>query len=215
MNTIIFSLQHFEHFVLNHPKSTPIRCSAEKSVTLLVFLVFGAAVVRMGKIGSTFVVLVAFVCDAKVITISVDWPIVTIIINCFLFLSLNECHFFPEFELQQERTARRISDELIIIVPCPFLGGECGDGSVEFGADYGDGVWDIVAVSVECRSFKVVLRGTKQQLKLGGNAQLLQQIFIFFQSLRIFLQNFRINPQRQLNSLSLRCDLNQFDFHFF
>jgi hypothetical protein len=181
MNAIICSLQHFEHFVLNHPKFSPIRCSAEKSVTLSIPLVFRAAVVRSGKIGITFVVLVAFVCDAKVMTFSsVDWPIVTIIRNCILFLSLNECHFFPEFELQQERTARRISDLFPIFFPCPFLGGECGDGSVEFGADNGDGVWDIVAVSVECRSFKAVLRGAKQQLKLGGNAQLLQQIILFF-----------------------------------
>jgi len=74
-----------------------------------------------------------------------------------LFFSLNECHFFPEFELQQERTARRISDAFAIFVACPFLGGECGDGSVEFGADEGDGVWDIVAVFVERRSFKIVL----------------------------------------------------------
>ncbi len=161
MNAIIFSLQHFEHFVFNHPKIMPIRCSAEKSPTLLITLVFRAAVVRRGKIGTTFVVLVAFVCDVKVTTtISVSWPIVTIIHNCILFLSLNECHFFPEFELQQERTARRISD-VFTIWPCPFLGGECGDGSVEFGADNSDGVWDIVAVSVECRSWKIVLRSSE------------------------------------------------------
>jgi hypothetical protein len=36
-----------------------------------------------------------------------------------------------------------------MFLPHPFLGGECGDGSVEFGADKGDGVWDIVAVFVE------------------------------------------------------------------
>ncbi len=103
MNAIISSLQHFEHFVLNHPKILPIRRSAEKSLTLLVFLVLRSAVVRMGKIGITIFVFVAFVCDAKVIdTSSVDWPIVIIIQNCILFLSLNECHFFPEFELQQE-----------------------------------------------------------------------------------------------------------------
>jgi hypothetical protein len=159
MNAIISSLRHFEHFVLNHPKITPIRRSAEKSVTLLIlFLVFGAAVVRTGKIGKTVFVLVALVCDCKVtITSSVHWPIVTMILNCIFFFSLNECHFFPEVELQQERTARRISDGFPIFVPCPFLGGECGDGSVEFGANNGDGVWDIVAVSVERRSFKVVL----------------------------------------------------------
>jgi hypothetical protein len=157
MNAIISSLQHLEHFVLNHPKTRPIRRSAEKSVTLLIPFVFGAAVVGIGKIGTTFVVLVAFVCDVKVLTFSVDWPPVTTIPNCILCLSLNECHFFPEFELQQERTARRISDVFTIFAPYPFLGGECGDGSVEFGADNGDGVWDIVAVFVECRSFKIVL----------------------------------------------------------
>jgi hypothetical protein len=105
MNAIISSLQHFEHFVLNHPKITPIRRSAEKSPTLLIFLVFRAAVVRSGKIGKTVVVLVAFVCDCKVTTTifsSVDWPPVTIILNCKLLFFLNECHFFPEFELQQE-----------------------------------------------------------------------------------------------------------------
>ncbi len=124
MNAIISSLQNFEHFVLNHPKIIPIRRSAEKSVTLLIlFLVFGAAVVRNGKTGKTVFVLVAFVCDCQVtITIfsSVDWPPVTIIHDCILFLSLNECHFFPEFELQQERTARRISDVFSIFVPFPF-----------------------------------------------------------------------------------------------
>ncbi len=114
MNATISSLQHFEHFVLNHPKKTPIRRSAEKSVNLLILLVFRAAVVRLGKTGKTVFVLVAFVCDAKVMTSSVDWPIVTKIINCILYLSLNECHFFPEFELQQERTARRISDVFTI-----------------------------------------------------------------------------------------------------
>jgi hypothetical protein len=60
MNAIISSLRHFEHFVLNHPKIIPIRRSAEKSPTLLIVLVFGAAVVRSGKIGTTVVVLVAF-----------------------------------------------------------------------------------------------------------------------------------------------------------
>jgi hypothetical protein len=114
MNAIISSLQHFEHFVLNHLKFIPIRRSAEKSVTLLILFVFRAAVVRMGKIGLTVFVLVAFVCDAKVMTSSVDWPPDTLIHNCILFFSLNECHFFPEFELQQERTARRISDVFTI-----------------------------------------------------------------------------------------------------
>jgi hypothetical protein len=103
MNAIIPSLQHFEHFVLNHPKTIPVRRSTEKSVTLLIHLVFGAAVVRSGKIGKTVFVLVAFVCDVKVTTTlsssSVAWPIVTLIPNCILFFSLNECHFFPEFEL--------------------------------------------------------------------------------------------------------------------
>ena len=148
-------------------------------------------------------------------TISVDWPTVTIIPNCILFFSLNECHFFPEFELQQERTARRIGDPFTIGAPLKLWRSECGDGSVEFGADDGDGVWGIVAVFVEGRSRKIVLRGAKQQLKCGGSAQLhripqniqiyrsissvtvLQQIFIFCLSLRILLQNFRINPQRK------------------
>ena len=66
MNAIISSLHHFEHFVLNHPKKIPIRRSAEKSVTLLIPFVFRAAVVRLGKIGITVVVLVAFIYDAKV-----------------------------------------------------------------------------------------------------------------------------------------------------
>ncbi len=116
MNAIISSLHHFEHFVLNHPKIRPIRRSAEKVVTLLIPFVFRAAVVRSGKIGMTVVVLVAFICDGKVIAISssVDWPPVNIIPNCLLFFSLNERHFFPEFELQQERTARRIGDGFTI-----------------------------------------------------------------------------------------------------
>ncbi len=63
MNAIISSVQHFEHFVLNHPKTILIRRSAEKSVNLLIVLVFGAAVVRRGKIGTTVFVLIAFVCD--------------------------------------------------------------------------------------------------------------------------------------------------------
>ena len=152
--------------------------------------VFRAAVVRIGKIGITVVVLVAFICDVKVISSSVGWPIVNMIINCILFFSLNECHFFPEFELQQERTARRIGDVFIICAPLKLQRGECGDGSVEFGADDGDGVWGIVAVFVEGRSRKVVLRGAKQQLKCGGSAQLLQQICLFCLSLRIRHQNF-------------------------
>ena len=197
MNAIISSLQHFEDFVLDHPKLITFRHSAEKSPTLLIPLVFRAAVVRIGKIGNTVLVLVAFISDDKVWSSSEDWPPVNIIMNCILFVSLNERHFFPEFELQQERTARRISDEFTLFVPLPFLGGECGDGSVEFGADDGDGVWGIVAVFVEGRSRKVVLRGAKQQLKCGGTAQLLQQIFLFCLSLRILLQNFRINPQRK------------------
>jgi hypothetical protein len=117
MNGIISSLQHFEHFVLNHPKIIPIRRSAEKSVTLLIPFVFRAAVVRPGKVGITVLVLVAFICDVKVISSSVGWPIANIIPNCILFFSLNERHFFPEFELQQERTARRIGDGFTIFAP--------------------------------------------------------------------------------------------------
>ena len=157
MNAIISSLQHFEHFVLNHPKITIIRRSAEKSVTLLIVLVFRAAVVRIGKIGNTVLVLVAFISDDKVWSSSEDWPPVNIIINCIWFFSLNERHFFPEFELQQERTARRIGDPFTICAPLKLQRSECGDGSVEFGADDGDGVWGIVAVFVEGRSRKVVL----------------------------------------------------------
>jgi hypothetical protein len=156
MNAIISSLQHFEHFVLNHPKTRPIRRSAEKSVTMLIVLVFRAAVVRIGKIGITVFVLVAFISDDKV-TFSVDWPIVNTILNCILFFSLNERHFFPEFELQQERTARKIGDPFPICVPLKLKRSECGDGSVEFSADDGDGVWDIVAVFVEGRSLKIML----------------------------------------------------------
>ena len=152
MNAIISSLHHFEHFVLNHPKTRPIRRPAEKSVTLLIVLVFRAAVVRMGKIGITAVVLVAFILDLKVISSSVDWPIANIIPNCIFFLSLNERHFFPEFELQQERTARRIGDGFTIFVPFELFRGKCNDGFVEFGADDGDGVWGIVAVFVEFSS---------------------------------------------------------------
>ena len=157
MNAIISSLQHFEHFVLNHPKTRPIRRSAEKSVTLLIILVFRAAVVRLGKIGITVFVLVAFIYDAKVTSISVGWPPVNMIINCILFFSLNERHFFPEFELQQERTARRIGDVFTIFAPLKLWRSECGDGSVEFGAEDGDGVWGIVAVFVEGRSRKIML----------------------------------------------------------
>jgi hypothetical protein len=204
MNAIISSLHHFEDFVLNHPKIIPIRRSDEKSPTLLIIVVFRAAVVRSGKIGTTVAVLVAFICDDKVTSCSVAWPMATITINCILFLSLNERHFFPEFELQQERTARRIGDEFRIGAPLKLWRSECGDGSVKFGADDGDGVWDIIAVFVEGRSRKVVLRGAEQQLKCGGSAQLLQQIFLFCLSLRIIiLQNFRINPQRKL---SFGCD---------
>ena len=110
----------------------------------------------MGKFGITDVVLVAFVCDGKV-SITVEWPPVNNIINCILFLPLNERHFFPEFELQQERTVRRIGDAFPIGAPLKLQRSECGDGSVEFGADDGDGVWGIVAVFVEGRSRKVVL----------------------------------------------------------
>ena len=60
------SLHHFEHFVLNHSKLIPIRRSAEKSVTLLILLVFRAAIVRIGENGITVAVLVTFICDVKV-----------------------------------------------------------------------------------------------------------------------------------------------------
>ncbi len=122
----------------------------------MILLVFRAAVVRIRKTGITVVVLVAFILDLKVIS-SVGWPRINMIINCMMFFSLNERHFFPEFELQQERTARRIGDVLTIFVPLKLQRSECGDGSVEFGADDGDSVWGIVAVFVEGRSRKVML----------------------------------------------------------
>ncbi len=84
MNAIISSLRHFEHFVLNHPKTIPIRRSAEKSVTLLIVLVFRAAVVTRGKKGKTVLVFVAFVCDAKV-------AIETVLIRSGL--SFQQCSF--------------------------------------------------------------------------------------------------------------------------
>ena len=90
----------------------PIRRSAEKSVTLLIVLVFRAAIVRNGEIGMAAVVLVTFIVDVKVIPTSEYWTTIIRIRNCILFLSLNERHFFPEFELQQERPARRICDVL-------------------------------------------------------------------------------------------------------
>jgi hypothetical protein len=77
-------------------------------------------------------------------------------------MTLNVCHFFPEFELQQKRTHRRI--RYVCPISClPFEGSVRGDGSVELSAnevspandsalkwrgskaDYCDGVWDVVA----------------------------------------------------------------------
>ncbi len=154
MNAIISSLHHLEYFVLDHSKKC---CSAEKSVTLLIILVFRPTIVRKRKIGITVGVLVAFICDIKVMTSSHRWPPIKPIINCFMFLSLNECHFFPQLKLQQERTARRISDEFTFFISLPFVWGKCGDGPVEFSADNDDSVCDIVTVLVECSSLKIML----------------------------------------------------------
>jgi hypothetical protein len=156
MNAIISSLHNFEHFVINHCKFKPIRCSAKNSPTLLILFVFRVIIVRRGKTGITFVVLVAFICDKKVMStfsvMSIGWAIVEVVYDCVFFLSLSECHFFPEFELQQERTSRRIIDVFTIFISFPLLSCECSDGSVEFSADNCDSVCDIIAVSVECSS---------------------------------------------------------------
>jgi hypothetical protein len=66
-------------------------------------------------------------------------------------------HFFPKFELQEERATGRISNKFTIFVSFPFQRSKCGDGSVEFSADDGDCIWGIVAVFVKCSSLKIML----------------------------------------------------------
>jgi hypothetical protein len=111
----------------------------------------------MGKIGIAVFVLVTFVCNVKVMSTTECWAEFKIIKNCILLFSLNNCHFFFEIKLQQKRTARRINDGFIIFVSSPFQRSKCGDGFVEFSADNGDCIGDIVAVFVKCSSLKIVL----------------------------------------------------------
>ncbi len=156
MNTIISSLNHFEHFIINHSKIKPICCSAKKSVTLLIFFIFRAAIVRRGENGTTLCELVTIILYPKVI-IPVSWTPSNPIINCVLFFSLNECHFFSEFKLQQERTKRRIRNIITLFITLPFKTSKCGDCSVEFSSDNGHCIRDIIAVFMECSSLKIVL----------------------------------------------------------
>jgi hypothetical protein len=126
MNGIISSFHYLKYFVLNHPKFIPIFCSAEMSVALLIIFVFKVEIVRMGEVGIAVSVLVTFICNTKVMptfkqsSVSECCPDIIPIVNCKLFLPLNERHFFPEFKLQQERTARRITNILLIFEPLPL-----------------------------------------------------------------------------------------------
>ncbi len=99
IKAIICSLHHFENFVLNDSKITPLRRSTKKSVTLLIPFVFSDGIVRMGKIGITVVVLVTFVCDVKVMPtckktfVSESWADIIPIKNCKLFIPSIKSHF--------------------------------------------------------------------------------------------------------------------------
>jgi hypothetical protein len=68
---------------------------------------------------------------------------------------LDECHFLPEIELQQEGAARGVSNPLLR--RCPFERSVGGDGFAELSADDGNGVRNIVATLVELGSLKAVL----------------------------------------------------------
>jgi hypothetical protein len=107
------SLDHLEHFVLSHFKGVPVGRPAEGSVTRLTLSVFAAAVVRKRKICVALRHLVAAVCDTNITPSPEYWTIIWIITNCLSLLSLDECHFLPEIEVQHEGAAGGVSNVLI------------------------------------------------------------------------------------------------------
>ncbi len=164
MQSIICSLHHFEHFVLKHSKIKAICCSAKKSPSLLILLIFISAIIDMREKGIAVFIFVTFICDVKVMYITKSWPEFLIIKNCILFLFLNKRHFFPKLQLQQKRTVRRISYILTIFFSLPFLTSECGYSFIKLSTDDCDIIWGFIAVSVECSSLKIMLRSPKNQL---------------------------------------------------
>jgi hypothetical protein len=81
--------------------------------------------------------------------------------NCILLLSLDECHFFLEIELQQEGAAEGVSNPLII-GRSPFERSVGGDGLVELSADDNSNcVRNFIAALVELGRPKTVLRGAE------------------------------------------------------
>ena len=120
---------------------------------MLTVLVFPVAVVGSGEIRITVLVLVGLVSNAKVMTISEYWTPVFPIVNCVLWLS--ESHFLFEFELEEERTRRIISDPSLDRTPFEWCVG-C-DGFAELSADDGHCVADTIAAFVELRDSEVVL----------------------------------------------------------
>ncbi len=120
IDVIISSSQHLKYFVFNYSKIIHIRRPAIKSVSLLVLLVFRAEIVRMWKNGIAVAVFITFILDHKVTSTPKSWATTILVKNCTVLSSLNERHFFLEFELQQERTARRITNVCTIFVSFPF-----------------------------------------------------------------------------------------------
>ena len=116
-------------------------------------MVFPVAVVGIGEIRITVLVLVRFVNNFKVGTSSECWTIVFAIVNCVIWLS--ESHFLFEFELEEERTFRIISD--IASHRTPLEWGVGCDGFAELSADDGHCVADSIAALVELRDSEVVL----------------------------------------------------------
>jgi hypothetical protein len=154
------SLDDLVHFVLSHSEIILVGSPAEGSVTLLIVLsVFAAVVVRKGKVCITARVLVAAVFDTNVVPSPECWTIIWIITNCISLISLDECHFLPEIELQQEGVAGRVSN--FFTDRCPFERSVGGNGLAELSANDGKSIRNVVAELMEFGSLKAVLRGTK------------------------------------------------------
>ncbi len=117
--------------------------------------------------------MVALVSNAKVAP-SESWTLIWVIENCVF--GICESHFFPEFELEEERTPRIVSN--LTIDTAPFERGVGGDGSAELSADDGHCVADTVAALMELRRRKVVLRRTEEELQLR-TVELFQQKGVF------------------------------------
>jgi hypothetical protein len=154
------SLDHLEHFVLNHSECIPVGRTAEGSIALLTDFVFSAAVVRSWKVCVTVLFLIAVICDNNVMSSSECWTPIWAIPNCFSLLPLYECHFLPEIELQQEGTSGEVSNRLTIW-RSPFERSVGDDGFAELSADDSNSIRNIIAELMKFGSLKIMLRGAK------------------------------------------------------